>query len=321
MNKPKVFSGIRPSGDIQIGNYLGAIQQWIELQKTSDCIFAVADYHAITTPFTPEQLVKGSIEIAKWLLAADIDPDKSAIILQSQIPEHTELAWILSCLTPLGELQRMTQFKEKSQGQKSSLNAGLLIYPVLMAADVLLYQTDIVPVGEDQKQHLELTRSIAKRFNNRFGEVFTIPKAQLSDSARIMSLKDPSKKMSKTGDSGIVLSDSAQEIKRKIMAAVTDEKPTDKMSPGVKNLFSLLKAFAPEKERELEEKYYNKSLKYVELKETLAQTISHHLQPIQEKYQKITDEEIKSIFEKSRIRIQPQAQKTLQKVKKAIGVL
>lgn len=318
--KQRIFSGIRPTGDIHIGNYLGSIKQWVDLQAENDCVFAVVDYHALTTH--QEKLAENSIDLAKWVIASGVNPQKSPIILQSQIPEHTELAWIFACLEPLGELYRMAQFKEKSGGEKEgTIKAGLLTYPLLMTADILLYQTEIVPVGEDQKQHVELARDIAQKFNRRFGEVFTIPKVQLAEAPRVMSLKNPAKKMSKTDGDGIALSDSPEQIKEKIMAAVTDASPGDKMSQGVKNLFTLLKIFAPELHEKFEKEYANKTILYAELKTELALVISKQLSSIQAKYSQISDEQIEKVFTASREKILPLAQKTLLEAKKAIGVL
>ena len=319
--KQRVFSGIRPTGGLHIGNYLGSIKQWVDLQgQGNNCVFAVVDYHALTTH--QENISKNSIELAKWVIASGVDPEKSPIILQSQIPVHTELAWIFACLEPLGELYRMTQFKEKSgDEQEGSTKTGLLTYPLLMASDILLYQTDIVPVGEDQKQHVELCRDIAKKFNHKFGEVFTIPKVTLAQMPRVMSLKNPGKKMSKTGGDGIALSDSPEQIKQKIMSAVTDTAPSGEMSRGVKNLFMLLKTFAPELQNKFEKEYANKTIKYSDLKQELGDAIAKHLQPIQAKYRQISDEKVKKIFSASAEKVLPLAEKTLLKVKKAVGIL
>ncbi|TSC93100.1 MAG: hypothetical protein CEN89_263 [Candidatus Berkelbacteria bacterium Licking1014_7] len=321
--KQRVFSGIRPTGEIHLGNFLGSVNQWSELQNNYDCVFAVVDYHAITTTFESKELPKAIIETSKWIIASGVDQQKSLIILQSQIPEHTELAWILNCLTPLGELERMTQFKEKREQEtaKSGIMAGLLNYPVLMASDILLYQTDLVPVGEDQVQHIELARDIAKRFNNRFGKVFTIPNYQLSKNARVMSLKNPTEKMSKTGDQGILLSDSAKEIERKIMGATTDTIASDQMSAGVKNLCNILQTVSPRTYSQMLEKYQKKTLQYLELKKVLAKELISYLLPIQKKYHQISDDQALEIFEKSRARAQSLAQKTLSRAKKTIGVL
>ena len=219
----KIFSGIQPTGNLHIGNYLGAIKQWVALQNENDAIYCVVDEHAITVPQEPDDLRRRTLEATMTLLAAGIDPEKVILFVQSHIPAHTELGWILNTITPLGELERMTQYKDK---KSKSAYAGLFNYPVLMAADILLYQTDAVPVGEDQVQHIELARSLAERFNNRFGETFTVPKPQLKkETARIMSLAEPDKKMSKSDESDksrINLNDSPDVIRQKIKSAVTD---------------------------------------------------------------------------------------------------
>jgi len=221
----RVFSGIRPTGELHIGNYLGAIRQWIELQEKAECIFCIVDLHAVTTPYKAEKLQKNIIELAIDYLASGLNPEKCIFFIQSQVKEHSELAWILGTITPLGELQRMTQFKEKSKKHPEYVNAGLLNYPLLMAADILLYLTDFVPVGKDQQQHVELTREIARRFNAKFGKVFKEPKVLLPNiGEKIMSLQNPKKKMSKTDDPRgcIELFDEPEIIQKKVMSAVTD---------------------------------------------------------------------------------------------------
>ena len=221
----RVFSGIRPTGELHIGNYLGAIKQWVELQQNNECIFCVVDLHAITTPFNPLELQKNIFEAAVIYLAAGVNPEKSIFFVQSQIKEHTELAWLLGTTTPLGELKRMTQFKEKAKKHPEYVNAGLLNYPLLMAADILLYQTEIVPVGKDQQQHVELAKEIARRFNKKFGKCFKEPRLWLAKKgAKIMSLQNPRKKMSKTDNPKgcIGLFDEPEVIKKRGMTAVTD---------------------------------------------------------------------------------------------------
>ncbi|MFZ5559844.1 MAG: tryptophan--tRNA ligase, partial [Patescibacteria group bacterium] len=259
----RIFSGMRPSGQLHIGNYLGALKNWVELQKKNFSIFGIVDYHAITTPFNPKHLQKDVYNLVLDYLAAGIDPKKSIIIIQSHIPEHTELAWILSTLTPLGELERMTQFKEKAKQHKENVNAGLFCYPILMAADILLYKADTVPVGEDQAQHVELTRVLARKFNNKFGKTFPEPKTLLQKhGARIMSLTDPFKKMSKTGDESIILGDSPDAIRRKIKKAVTDSgkevKFDEKNKPAISNLITIYHLFSGKSIAEIEKKYKGK---------------------------------------------------------------
>src|SRR3989344_6745673 len=242
MKNQVLLGGVQPSGTLHIGNYLGAIKQWVELQKSHKEFLMIVDLHAITVPQEPRELNKKTLELAALLIACGIDPKKTTLFIQSHVPAHVELGWILNTLTPIGELERMTQFKEKQE--KSGLLAGLLNYPVLQAADILLYQTDVVPVGEDQLQHLELTRTLVRKFNNKFGEVFKIPKSVLQkDAGRIMGLDNPKKKMSKSATSAnnyIALLDAPEEIRRKIKIAVTDSgkeiKYDKKEKPALSNL-------------------------------------------------------------------------------------
>ena len=213
----RVFSGIRPTGELHIGNYLGAIKQWLELQAKDEVIFCIVDWHAITTPYNPKKLQENILDVAITYLAAGLNPEKCIFFIQSQVKEHSELAWLLETITPLGELERMTQFKEKSKKHKEYINAGLLTYPILMASDILLYQTEAVPVGKDQEQHVELARTIARKFNQKFGNIFKEPKALLPEfGAKILSLQNPNKKMSKTDDNrgSIGLFDEPEEIKK-----------------------------------------------------------------------------------------------------------
>jgi tryptophanyl-tRNA synthetase len=332
----KIFSGMRPTGQLHIGNYLGALKNWIELQKKADCIFGVVDYHGITTPFNPKTIHKDTMNLILDYLGAGIDPKKSTLIIQSQIPEHTELAWILGTLTPLSQLERMTQFKEKSKQHNKNVNAGLFSYPVLMAADILLYKADTVPVGEDQQQHVELARAIAKKFNNKFGNVFPLPKVQLvKHGARIMSLTDPKKKMSKTGDESIELNDSPAQIRNKIKRAVTDSgkeiKYDLKKKPGVSNLLTIYHLFSGKSISDLEKKYKNKGPafakasagKYGEFKKDLAEVIIKGLKPFQEKrkkYQK-NPKLVKKILAQGHKKAQKIAQETIREVKQKMGFI
>ena len=246
----RIISGIQPTGKIHIGNYLGAIKQWLELQKKEDCIFFIADLHSLTCPYEPKDLKESIIEAAICYLAAGIDPEKSIFFTQSDVPEHTRLAWIFNTVCPIGELERMTQFKEKSKQFRKNINAGLLTYPVLQAADILLYKAGAVPVGKDQVQHIELTRTIARRFNQKFGQTFSEPRAILSEGSKIMSLTDPKKKMSKSSDPNncISLFEEPEAIRKKIMSAVTDTGKTVKYSPktkpGISNLITIYSLFS-----------------------------------------------------------------------------
>ncbi len=293
--KERALSGVQPSGKLHIGNYLGAIKQFVALQDAYETYYCVVDEHAITVPQEPKELHANTLAIAMAYLAAGIDPKKSVIFLQSHVPAHTELGWILNTITPLGELERMTQFKEKQE--KSGLYAGLLNYPTLMAADILLYQTAVVPVGEDQEQHLELTRTLANKFNNRFGETFIIPKALIQkDTARIMGLDDPMKKMSKSAASAnnyISLLDEPDEIRRKIKIAVTDSDGTirydEENKTGIANLMRIYRAFSDIAIEEIEHKYTGKG--YADFKRDLADLLIEKLELIQEKYEELTKDE------------------------------
>ncbi len=269
--KKRIFSGIQPSGNLHLGNYLGAIKNWVELQDKYDPIFCVVDLHAITVPQKPKELRQKTIEVAKTYLAAGIDPEKSTIFVQSRVPEHTELAWILNTITKLPELERMTQFKDKSQQHTQNINAGLFNYPVLMAADILLYDTNIVPVGEDQVQHIEIARTLARRFNQMFGETFTVPEPYVvKEGMRIMGLDDPTKKMSKSAESAsnyISLADDPDTVREKIKKAVTDSEKEIRYSddkPAIKNLINIYSLLDNIKPKEIEDIYRDK--RYSEFK-------------------------------------------------------
>ncbi|MFA4936769.1 MAG: tryptophan--tRNA ligase, partial [Patescibacteria group bacterium] len=273
-----ILSGIQPSGELHLGNYLGALQNWVLLQENNHCFFCIVDLHAITVPYDAKTFPEIVYNTALDYLACGLDPAKSIIFIQSQIPEHTELAWLLNTITPLGELERMTQFKDKSEQHRESINAGLLNYPVLMAADILLYHPDLVPVGEDQYQHVELARVLARKFNSTFGEYFKEPKTYEASIARVMSLQDPAKKMSKSfGPSHcIALADSPDVIRKKIAKAVTDEGgAVSGQKSGGRNLLDLFKNLSTDrpKKKELEELYQACELKYSEFKPLLAETI------------------------------------------------
>lgn len=326
VKKQIVFSGIQPSGMLHIGNYLGAIKQWLALQKSHNCIFCIVDYHAITTPYEPKDMQNRILDAALDYMAAGLDPNKSTIFVQSHVPEHVELAWLLNTIVPIGELERMTQYKEKSELQHSH-NAGLLNYPILMAADILLYKTDIVPVGEDQQQHVELTRIIARKFNHLFGETFIMPKAQLSESKRIMSLADPAKKMSKSlgPKHYLALTDSPDVIRQKIKSAVTDVGANDNdMSPGLKNLFVLFDEFGATADiKKFRSAYADKTIRYSELKESLAGAVVKKLQPFQKKRAELAKDP-KAVWKTLRagaVKARPMAEKTLAEVKQKMGLL
>lgn len=322
----RIFSGVQPSGVLHLGNYLGAIKNWVELQKKYDPIFCVVDLHAITVPQKPEELRQKTIEVAKIYLAAGIDPKKSIIFVQSHIPEHTELAWILNTIARIPELERMTQFKDKSQKFRKQLNAGLLNYPILMAADILLYDTNLVPVGEDQLQHVELTRTLARRFNNTFGKTFVVPEPFIvKEGMRIMGLDDPTKKMSKSATSEynyIALTDSPEKIREKIKKAVTDSGKTIRYSdeqPAIKNLINIYALLDNAKPKEIEEAYRKKG--YAEFKKDLAEVIIGFLEPFQEKYNKIDDREVLNILEQGKAKAGKMAKEKMETAREKIGLL
>ncbi len=294
----RIFSGVQPTGNLHIGNYFGAIKQWIDFQDEHECLFCIVDLHAITVPYDNEKLQDLIFEKAIVYLAAGLDPEKVTIFIQSTIKEHTELAWLLNTITPLGELSRMTQYKEKSAKEKQNDNAGLLNYPVLMAADILLYDTELVPVGEDQKQHVELARDIARRFNNRFKETFVLPKERiLKSGARIMSIAEPTKKMSKSDKNkagSIFLFDSEEDIRKKIKSAVTDTYKTIKYDkekrPGVSNLLTIYSIFSEKEIPEIEKEM--KGLSYKAFKESLAELTVEKLEPFRRKKEELSGREV-----------------------------
>ena len=329
-NKKIIFSGVSPSGNIHIGNYLGAIKQWVELQNAGEYqnIFCVVDEHAITTPQEPEKLRSKILEIFTLYLALGINPEKSIIFVQSYVPEHSELNWILSTITPVGELERMTQFKDKSKKQKSVL-AGLLNYPVLMAADILLYKTNLVPVGEDQLQHVEITRAIAKKFNNAYGQTFIIPEPFLNkEGKRIMGLDDPAKKMSKSAENPknyIALLDTPETIREKIKVAVTDSgseiKYDAENKPAISNLLLIYSLFSKKSISELEKEYTGKN--YSVFKHDLAEVVIESLSPIQKKYQELSanPDYVKSILRDGAEKARVLASQTMKEVWAKIGFL
>jgi tryptophanyl-tRNA synthetase len=322
----RVFSGIRPTGELHIGNYLGAIRQWVKLQQENECFFCIVDYHAITTPFKSEEMEKNIFDTLIVYLAAGLDPKKCTIFVQSQIKEHTELAWILGTITPLGDLKRMTQFKEKSKKHPEYVNAGLLNYPLLMAADILLYKTDLVPVGKDQVQHVELTREIARRFNKMFGKVFKEPRVLLSEGEKIMSLQNPKKKMSKTDDPKgcILLFDEPEEIERKIMRAVTDPgkeiKYDREKKPGISNLLKIYSIFSERDIEELEEKYKGKG--YEEFKRDLAKLLIKKLEVFRKKKKELEKRKVylKEILKRGAERAEKIAKLTMKEVREKMGL-
>ncbi len=330
MNKPTIFSGIQPSGDLMIGNYIGSIKNWVNLQDKNNCLFSLVNMHAITVEQNPADLEKRTLDIAALYLASGIDPKKSTIFIQSQVSEHAELAWILNCSAYMGELNRMTQFKDKSSRHSQNINVGLFSYPVLMAADILLYQTDKVPVGADQKQHLELARDIATRFNNRFDkDIFKVPEpfiAPTTQGGRIMSLQDPTSKMSKSDtniNNFIGLLDDPKTILKKFKKAQTDSGSIISYDlenkAGVSNLLTIYSVISGKTIDEVITHFEGKM--YGHLKVELGELVADYLQPIQEKFYQIRKDEteLKTILTQGAMQAKEQAQATLQEVHKAIG--
>jgi tryptophanyl-tRNA synthetase len=324
MEKQTIVSGIRATGKLHIGNYLGALKEFVNLQEQGhNCFYFIADLHAITTPFEPKELKQNTLDVAAEYLAAGIDPEKSTFFIQSQVSQHSELAWIFNCITPVGELERMTQYKDKAKQHKENINAGVLTYPALMAADILMYKATEVPVGEDQTQHVELARVVARKFNHKFGKTFPEPHTFLRKPLRIMSLTDPLKKMSKTGDEALMLDDSPAEIYRKLKKAVTASQGGTK-SPGEENLLLLLSHFGPKEEiTYFADQQASGNLKYSELKETLAKNISEYFQNFREKKKELLGrpEELAKILAQGAQKAKKIAQETLLEVKERIGLL
>jgi tryptophanyl-tRNA synthetase len=325
--KKRVFSGIQPTGNIHIGNYLGATKHWAAQQDKYDNIFCIVDLHAITVLQDPKVLKVKIREVTGLLLAAGIDTERSIVFIQSDVSAHSELAWILNCFTPMGWMQRMTQFKEKSQSQKENVSVGLFDYPALMAADILLYDTDGVPVGEDQRQHVELTRDIAQRFNSIYGETFVLPEPIIPDvGARIMGLDDPMKKMSKseTGSGhAINLLDTPDDIRNKIARATTDslrEIVFDEDRPGVNNLLVIYEIFTGKNRKDIEAHFDGKG--YADLKKELSDAVIEGLDPLQKRYRELTADSayIDSLLTGGAERARPLAEKTLARVKERIGL-
>jgi tryptophanyl-tRNA synthetase len=325
--KKRVFSGIQPTGSLMIGNYLGAMQNYVRLQDDYDCVYCIVDLHAITIQQDPKELKARIREVSGLLLAAGIDPKRSILFIQSHISAHAELAWILNCFIPMGWMQRMTQFKEKSARHKEQVSVGLFDYPSLMAADILLYNTDVVPVGEDQKQHVELARDVAQRFNNIYGETFVLPEPFIPDvGARIMGLDDPTKKMSKSETASghaINLLDTPDDIRNKIMRATTDslkEIRFDEGRPGIFNLLTIYQLFSGRSQKEIEAQFEGKG--YSDFKKALAEVVIEGLRPLQERYKELTADppRIDSILAESANRARPIAEKVLAEVRKRVGL-
>lgn len=324
----RVFSGVQPTGNIHIGNYLGALKQFVELQEGNDCVYCVVDLHAITLPHDPEELRSHILDVAALYLAVGVDPKKNIVFVQSEVPGHTELTWILMCNTYTGELSRMTQFKDKTKGKGSeSVSAGLFTYPVLMAADILLYDTDMVPVGNDQKQHIEITRDIALRVNNKFPDTFVVPDGRfLKEGARVMSLDDPSSKMSKSAEnplSRISLLDEELTIKKAIMRATTDSEGSVKYDlknkSGISNLLTIYSVFSGQTIKELEKHYDGQG--YGAFKKDLVEITVDSLRPIRERYMEIRpSQELRDVLSEGAARANEISERTMERVRKNFGL-
>ena len=332
----KVFSGIRPSGKLHLGNYLGAIKNWIELQdkadpstglRASQAIFAVVDYHGITTPFDPKTYHEQVMDVVMDYLSAGVDPDKALLIRQSKVPQHTELAWIFNTITPVSWLDRLPTYKERLAKSPKYNHMGLLDYPVLMAADILIYKSNLVPVGEDQMPHIDLTNEIAKKFNSMFGQTFEPVKAHMAPGSRIMSLQDPSKKMSKTGDDGIALSDEADVIRAKIKKATTDSEKEviydEDKKPGIANLMNIYALLDPNIKnlKQIETMYSGKS--YADFKSDLAEVVVNFLEPFQTKYTELkkNSDYIEKVLRDSEEKARELANSNLEEIKQKMGLL
>lgn len=324
--KKRIFSGMQPTGNLHIGNYLGALKTWSRMQYDYEPIFCIVDQHAITVYQEPTELQRKTEDVAALYIAAGIDPNHSAIFVQSTIPAHVELAWVFTCITPFGWLNRMTQFKAKS-GQQESVGTGLLCYPALMAADILLYQAGIVPVGEDQAQHLELARDISQRFNTLYGKTFVVPETKLPVvGARIMGLDEPTEKMSKSApgvNHAVGMLDPPNRIRKLIARAVTDSKPgVDFEHPGagVQNLLNIFQAFSEATDAEMEENFA--AMRYGDLKKTVAEMVVSHLEPIQKKYEELTADRtvIRAVLKEGAQRVTPIAEATMGLVRERTGL-
>ena len=326
MSKKVVLSGVQPSGSLTIGNYLGAIQNFSRLQEDYECIYAIADLHSITVPQVAKDLRRRTYEVLALYMACNVDPEKSTIFVQSHVPQHLELSWVLSSISYMGQLSRMTQFKDKAKKSEENLNAALFTYPVLMAADILLYQTDFVPVGEDQRQHLELARDLAIRFNSKYSDTFKVPDNLIrKETGKIYSLKDPSVKMSKSSEdenSYILMLDDPKTIERKIKRAVTDSDANFCYSddqPGLKNLINIYQAFSNKSVDDIVKEYEGES--YGPFKNDLAELVIESLRPIQEEYNGLINDKayLEEVMAKGASKASYLANKTLRKVYRKVG--
>ena len=329
MAKKVILSGIQSTGNLTLGNYLGAINNWKKMQEEYDCNFMIANLHTLTVKNEPEELKNNTLRLLALYIAAGIDPEKSNIFIQSNVHEHAELAWVLNCYTYMGELSRMTQFKDKSAKHADNINAGLFTYPTLMAADILLYKAHLVPVGEDQKQHLELTRDLAERFNKKYGETFVVPEPYIAPAgARIMGLQEPTSKMSKSStipNDSIFLTDTPEEILKKVKKAVTDSEGIVKYDkenkPGISNLMTIYRAINGKSFEEIEKEFEGQN--YGVFKAKVAETIIEALKPIQEKYNDLISKQdyLEEIYKSGAQRASEIAKETLKEVYEKIGII
>ena len=324
--KERIVSGIQPSGEMHVGNYLGALKDFVALQDEYDCYFFIADLHSLSEDYKPAEKSEQILKTLAAFVAVGIDPAKSTVFIQSHVPAHSELAWIFNTITPIGELERMTQYKDKSARQKSNINLGLLAYPVLQAADILLYKPSAVPVGHDQVQHLEMTNTVAKKFNHRFGETFPLIKPHLKEPVRVMSLSDPEKKMSKSDPSSVInIFDGPEKIRAKLAKAVTaTDAPEGQMPSGVRNLFDLLEQFGDKDDyKKLKQQYHDGNIKYSELKGTLADAIIRHFAPMKQRYDQLVSDpkSLQEIYDKGAAKANKMADETLAEVWNRIGLI
>ena len=329
MDKKRVLSGIQATGKLTLGNYLGALNTWVKMQEEYDCYYMIADLHTLTVRREAEELRQNTLNLIAMYIAAGLDPEKNTIFIQSHIPAHSELSWILGCYTYIGELNRMTQYKDKSAKHADNINSGLFTYPVLMAADILLYKADLVPVGEDQKQHLELTRDIAERFNSIYGNTFVIPEAYTKkEGARIMGLQNPEAKMSKSSTNPndvIFLEDEPEEIMKKFKKAVTDSdgivKYNPETKPGISNLMEIYSVVTGKTMQEIEKEFEGQG--YGVFKETVGIAVTQKLKPVQERYKelKANKEYLESIYRKGAQKASEIANKTIEDVKNKVGLI
>jgi tryptophanyl-tRNA synthetase len=324
--KKRIFSGAQPTGNLHLGNYLGALKNWVALQDEYENFFCIVNLHAVTLPQDPQILRQKTLDLARIYLASGLNPEKSTIFIQSDVSEHAELAWILSCISRMGELERMTQFKDKGKGNRERAGVGLFTYPVLMAADILLYQTDLVPVGQDQKQHLELARDLAERFNRDFGETFVVPEPYIPPvGARILSLQDPEKKMSKSDENAngsIFLLDDADTITKKIKRAVTDsgtEIKFDENRPAINNLLTIYQLLTGKSAAECEAHFEGKG--YGQFKAELAEAVIEFLRPFQERVRDYSDEDLMKILKTGAEKAREIARATLSEVYRKMGIV